>query len=710
MDFNFTPNQETKDPLKEFGKNLTDLAIKNELEPVIGRDDEIRRIIRILSRKTKNNPVLVGEPGVGKTAIIEGLAQKIVSGDVPENLKDKEIIEIDMGSMIAGASFQGQFEKRIKELLKKVEQSNGEIILFIDEIHTLVGTGKNSEGSLDAAQMLKPLLARGKIRLVGATTLDEYKKYIEKDAALERRMQKVIVNEPTQEEAITILRGIKEKLETFHGVKISDNALVQAVKLSSRYIADRFLPDKAIDLIDEAAAAIQTEMHSKPEALEKAEQKLAMLKMEEVALSKETEQKSLERLAEVKQAITDTKKIAEDLSKTWKSEKEIVKNISDLKEKIDEQRNLQQRYQIEGEYEKASILLYKDIPELEKKLKEAEKKAKDRDSSLVKENVTENEIADIVSKWTQIPINKLLQTEKDKLLSLNKILSMRVKGQDEALELVADAILRSKADIADPNRPIGSFVFMGPTGVGKTEVAKTLAAELFDSEKQMIRIDMSEYMEAHSVARLIGSPPGYVGYDDGGQLTEAVRRNPYSIVLFDEIEKAHPKVLDVLLQVLDEGILTDGRGKEVNFKNTIIILTTNIGAADILEGKDEDKIKENLFAYLRPEFINRIDELIVFKPLEGSALKSIIMNELEKVTSRVLEKGIHLSFSKEVIDKISKDSYDPQFGARPIKRYIKKEIETQLAKAIISGVIKSDNSYQAVIKENKIEFVKAKLN
>lgn len=710
MDFNFTPNQEAKDPLKEFGKNLTDLAVKNHLEPVIGRDDEIRRIIRILSRKTKNNPVLVGEPGVGKTAIVEGLANKIVAGDVPENLKDKEIVEISMGSMIAGTSFQGQFEKRIKDLLKKVEDSDGQIILFIDEIHTLVGTGKNSEGSLDAAQMLKPLLARGKIRLIGATTLDEYKKYIEKDAALERRMQKVTVNEPSEEEAITILRGIKERMETFHKVKISDNALVQAVKLSSRYIPDRFLPDKAIDLVDEAAAAIQTEMHSKPEALEKADQKLAMLKMEEVALAKENDSKSMERLVEVKSQILDLQKTSDELKKAWASEKDIVKNISEIKSKIDDYKAMQQRYQVEGEFEKASILLYKDIPELEKKLKTAEAKAKDRDSALVKENVTENEIADIVSKWTQIPITKLLQSEKEKLLGLNKILEFRVKGQNEALELVSDAILRSKANISDPNRPIGSFIFMGPTGVGKTEVAKTLAEELFDSERRLIRLDMSEYMEPHSVARLIGSPPGYVGYDEGGQLTEAVRRHPYTIVLFDEIEKAHPKVLDILLQVLDEGILTDGRGKEVNFKNTIIILTTNIGSTDILENKDDEKVKENLFTYLRPEFINRIDEIIVFKPLDGNVVNAITANELEKVTRRLNEQQIYVKFSKEVIEKISKDSYDPQFGARAIKRQIKREVETPIARLIIKGELKPEQSYEAVVTKTKIDYIKSKLN
>lgn len=710
MDFTFNPADDKKDALKDFGRNLTDLAARNELEPVIGRDDEIRRIIRILSRKTKNNPVLVGEPGVGKTAIVEGLALKILAGDVPENLKDKEIIELDMGSMLAGTSFQGQFEKRIKDALKKVEESDGQIILFIDEVHTLVGTGKNSEGSLDAAQMLKPLLARGKLHLVGATTLDEYTKYIERDAALERRLQKVTVNEPSEEEAITILRGLKDKLEAFHRVKISDNALVQAVKLSKRYIPDRFLPDKAIDLVDEAAAAIQTEMHSKPEELEKIDQKMAMLKMEEAALNNETDEVSKQRLKEIKDALEITNKKASELRNAWEHEKKIVTQLSELKEKIDSYKAMQQRYLQEGEYEKASILLYKEIPELEKNLKSMEKDAKKNEKTLVKENVTENEIADIVSKWTQIPVSKLLKTERDKLLSLEKHLSMRVMGQKDALHLITNAILRSKANIADPNAPIGSFIFMGPTGVGKTEVAKALAAELFDSEKRMVRIDMSEYMEEHSVARLIGAPPGYVGYDQGGQLTEAIRREPYAIILFDEIEKAHPKVLDVLLQVLDDGKLTDGRGKEVNFTNTIIIMTTNIGSLDILENKSDDVVKKELSKFLRPEFINRIDDIVIFKFLNDFVIQQITAHELQKLTSRLQEQQINLHFSDEVVKKIASDSYNPQFGARPIKRYIKHEVESQLAKKIIMGEIVENNSYEAILKDNAIIFISAKLS
>lgn len=702
MDFKFTPSDETKNPLKEFGRNLTDEATKGKLDPVIGRDDEIRRLIRIISRKTKNNPVLVGEPGVGKTAIVEGLASKIVSGDVPENLKDKEVIEIDLPAMIAGASYQGQFEKRLKDLMKAIKEKEGSVIVFIDEIHTLVGTGKTGQGGMDAAQIVKPMLARGEMRLIGATTIDEHRKYIEQDPALERRLQKVLVEEPTEEESLAILRGIKDRLEAYHGVKIHDNALVAAVKLSTRYISDRFLPDKAIDLVDEAAAGIQTEMNSKPEELEKGEEKIAMLEMEKAAISKEKDQKSQVRLAEIKEKLSEYTEAVNKLRDKWNAEKKIIKDIKDLKEKIDQARNAQQRALIDGEFEKASILLYKEIPDLEKKLKSLEDVAKNREDNLVREDITNVEIADVVSKWTNIPTSKLLQDQKDKLLNLENNLRLRVKGQDEAIENVSNAILRSRANINDPNRPIGSFIFMGPTGVGKTEVAKALAEELFDSEKLIVRIDMSEYGEKHSVSRLIGSPPGYVGFDQGGQLTEAVRKHPYTIVLLDEIEKAHHEVLNVLLQTLDEGRLTDGRGKLVNFKNTIIIMTTNLGSIELLEGKDVDKVK-TLSKFLKPEFINRIDEIVVFNALSTKALEDIAKNELNKLIQRLNERNIFIEFSGDIVEKIAKDSYDPIFGARPIKRYIKNNIETQLAKLIIKGEIIEENPYTAFFESDQLK-------
>lgn len=701
MDFKFTPSEETKNPLKEFGRNLTDEAIKGKLDPVIGRDDEIRRLIRIISRKTKNNPVLVGEPGVGKTAIVEGLALKIIAGDVPENLKDKEVIEIDLPSLIAGASYQGQFEKRLKDLMKAIKDAAGGVIVFIDEIHMLVGTGKSGQGGMDAAQIVKPMLARGEMRLIGATTIDEHRKYIEQDPALERRLQKVLVDEPTEEESLAILRGIKDRLEAYHGVKIHDNALIAAVKLSTRYISDRFLPDKAIDLVDEAAAAIQTEMNSKPEELEKGEEKIAMLEMEKAAISGEKDQKSQARLSEIKQKLAEYEADVKKLRDQWNSEKQIIKSIKDLKEKIDHAKAQQQRAINEGEFEKASKLLYKEIPEMESKLKELEKEASNREESLLKEDITNVEIADVVSKWTHIPTSKLLQDQKDKLLNLESNLRLRVKGQDEALETVSNAILRSRANINDPNRPIGSFIFMGPTGVGKTEVAKALAEELFDSEKLIVRIDMSEYGEKHSVSRLIGSPPGYIGFDQGGQLTEAVRKNPYTIILLDEIEKAHHEVLNVLLQTLDEGRLTDGRGKLVNFKNTIIIMTTNLGSIDLLEGKELDKVK-TLSKFLKPEFINRVDEIVTFSPLNNSALEDITRNELKKLINRLTERNIFIEFSNDIIEKIAKDSYDPIFGARPIKRYIKNNIETQLAKLIIKGEITEEKPYKAFFEDDKL--------
>ncbi|TCG11551.1 ATP-dependent Clp protease ATP-binding subunit [Mycoplasma todarodis] len=693
MNFNFTPDQSQKDPLKEFGRNLIDEAIKNKLDPVIGRDEEIRRIIRILTRKTKNNPVLVGEPGVGKTAIVEGLAQKIANGEVPENLKDKELYEIDLPSMIAGASYQGQFEQRMKSLMKKVKDSDGKIIIFIDEIHTLIGMGKNAEGGMDAAQIIKPMLARGEMHLIGATTLDEHRKYIESDPALERRMQKIPVNEPTVEDSISILRGLKERLETFHGVTIKDDALIAAVKLSSRYISDRFLPDKAIDLIDEAAAAIQTEMNSMPEELEKVKQLIARLEMEKAALSKEDTDSVKERLAKIEVELNKANENQEELTNKWKQEKDVVLSVQTLKEDLATAKAELNRFQVEGKFEKASEIMYSRIPEIENKLKQAQINIQENNNTLVKEVVNSEEIAGIVSKWTGIPLNNLLESQKEKLLKLKESLGESVKGQDEALELVTDAILRSKANINDPNRPIGSFIFMGPTGVGKTEVARALARNLFDTEKAMIRIDMSEYMEKHTVARLIGSPPGYVGYGDGGQLTEAVRRKPYSIVLFDEIEKAHPDVLNILLQILDDGQVTDSKGKLVNFKNTIVIMTTNLGAQEMLD-KKRIKPKEILMKYLRPEFINRIDEITPFNSLNKKVITEIVELELQKLIKRVGDQKIRLTFSQKAIDAIANNSYDPAFGARPIKRYIKRNIESILAKAIISGELIAKNYYE----------------
>ncbi len=693
MEFNFTPDQSQKDPLKEFGRNLIDEAIKNKLDPVIGRDEEIRRIIRILTRKTKNNPILVGEPGVGKTAIVEGLAQKIANGEVPENLKDKELYEIDLPSMIAGASYQGQFEQRMKSLMKTVKDSDGKIIIFIDEIHTLIGMGKNAEGGMDAAQIIKPMLARGEMHLIGATTLDEHRKYIESDPALERRMQKIPVNEPTVEDSISILRGLKERLETFHGVTIKDDALIAAVKLSSRYISDRFLPDKAIDLIDEAAAAIQTEMNSMPEELEKVKQLIARLEMEKAALSKEDTDTVKERLVKIEQELNKANSNQEELTNKWKQEKDVVLSVQTLKEDLANAKAELNRFQVEGKFEKASEIMYSRIPEIENKLKQAQINIQENNNTLVKEVVNSEEIAGIVSKWTGIPLNNLLESQKEKLLNLKESLEESVKGQDEALELVTDAILRSKANINDPNRPIGSFIFMGPTGVGKTEVARALARNLFDTEKAMIRIDMSEYMEKHTVARLIGSPPGYVGYGDGGQLTEAVRRKPYSIVLFDEIEKAHPDVLNILLQILDDGQVTDSKGKLVNFKNTIVIMTTNLGAEEMLD-KKRIKPKEILMKYLRPEFINRVDEITPFNSLDKKVITKIVELELKKLIKRVNEQKISLTFTEKAITAIANNSYDPSFGARPIKRYIKRNIESILAKAIISGELTSKNHYE----------------
>lgn len=701
MDFNFMPNDQNVDSLKKYGKNLTELASKNKLEPIIGRDDEIRRVIRILSRKTKNNPILVGEPGVGKTAIVEGLAKKIALGDVPENLKDKELIEIDLASMFAGASFQGQFEERIKNLTKQIKESNGKIIIFIDEVHMIVGTGKNSaNSSMDVANILKPMLARGEMMLIGATTYDEYKKYIESDAALERRMQKVDVAEPSIEDTITIMRGIKERFESFHSVKIEDSAIVAAAKMSSRFISDRFLPDKAIDLVDEAAATLKTIMNSKPEVLEKLEQKKMALEMEKIALSKEKDstnnnEKLNTRIKEIEETLNSINKDIDQVSQKWQSEKQSVEKISTKKYQLEQLKQKLIQFQNESNYEKASELLYKSIPDLEIEIKKLENNSK-IDQSLVRDSVGENEIAAIVSKWTKIPVAKLVESESKKLLNLENDLNQRVIGQNHATKLVSETILRSKANINDPNRPIGSFIFLGPTGVGKTELAKALAFSLFDSEKQMIRIDMSEFMEAHSISKLIGSPPGYVGYGEMSQLSDKIRQNPYSVVLFDEIEKAHPDVLNILLQILDDGILKDSKGKEINFKNTIIIMTSNVGSNIILENKNaEQKVIQEMQKIFKPEFINRIDEIIIFNSLDEEVIEKIIQKELSKLSSRVLEnQDITIKFSPKINEYILKNGYNKIFGARPINRLIKNDIESFIAKKIISHDMKKNEIYE----------------
>ncbi len=707
MDFSFTPNEQNVDSLKKYGKNLTELAMKNKLEPTIGRDDEIRRVIRILSRKTKNNPVLVGEPGVGKTAIVEGLAKKIALGDVPENLKNKELIEIDLALMFAGASFQGQFEERVKNLTKQIKESNGNIIIFIDEIHMIVGTGKNASGNaMDVANILKPMLARGEMMLIGATTYDEYKKYIETDAALERRMQKVDVAEPSINDTITIMRGIKDRFESFHGVKIEDSAIVAAAKMSSRFISDRFLPDKAIDLVDEAAATLKTIMNSKPEVLEKLEQKKIALEMEKIALTKEDKVESSKkhelRIKEIETKLKSIDSEISEISKKWNSEKKSVEELSNKKFQLELLKQRLIQFQNESNYEKASELLYKSIPELEKEISNLEKSSKNSENTLVRDSVGENEIAEIVSKWTKIPVSKLVESEAQKLLNLEKDLNSRVVGQEQATKLVSETILRSKANINDPNRPIGSFMFLGPTGVGKTELAKSLAYSLFDSEKQMIRIDMSEFMEAHSISKLIGSPPGYVGYGEMSQLSDKVRQNPYSVVLFDEIEKAHPDVLNILLQILDDGILKDSKGKEINFKNTIIIMTSNVGSSLILEKEaSTEKVIQEMQKVFRPEFINRIDEIVIFNPLNEKVIEKIIAKELDYLAKRVYEnQEITITFNKNIYDYVMKNGYNKIFGARPINRLIKNDIESFIAKKIIAKDMIKEQSYEITCDKN----------
>lgn len=722
MEFNFedlfnniSDNNKNKsaenDPLKIYGRNLTDLAAKHELEPVINRDDEIRRLIRILSRKTKNNPVLVGEPGVGKTAIVEGLARKIVEGEVPENLKNKDVYEIDLASLIAGAQFQGQFEKRLKDVLKRIEDSNGEIIVFIDEIHMLVGTGKNADGGMDAANIVKPLMARGKMHLIGATTYNEYRKYIEKDAALERRMQKVDILEPSIDDTITILRGIKDRFENYHNVKIQDDALVAAAKLSSRYISDRFLPDKAIDLVDEAAATIKTEINYEPEELEKVKQLVTRLNMEKIALNEEDKEKHKNRIRELEDEIKSANQKISKLQNKWNEEKNELEDLSKLKKYLDDLWYKINIYKRETKYEDASRLEYSEVPKIEKKIKELEEKISFSDSTLIKNSVTAEEIAGIVSKWTMIPVTKLLETDKQKLLNLENELRARIKGQDEAVNLVSKAVLRAKANINDPNRPLASFLFTGSTGVGKTELARALAFALFDSEKQMIRLDMSEYMEKHSVSKIIGAPPGYVGFDQGGSLAENIRKNPYTILLFDEIEKADRNVLNILLQILDNGAFTDSTGRVINCRNLIIIMTSNIASnTELNEALDQiPSLKAELLKFLSPEFVNRIDEIVKFNQLQEQDIQQIVILELQKLIKRIYDsKEVTLKYSPKLVEYIAKNAYDENFGARPIKRYIQNNIESVLAYQIIDGSIQKNHEYEITVFANKFIVSKVK--
>ena len=687
--------EETYDALKKYGTDLVERARSKELDPVIGRDAEIRNVIRILSRKTKNNPVLIGEPGVGKTAIAEGLAQRIVRGDVPEGLKDRTIFSLDMGALIAGAKYRGEFEERLKAVLNEVKKSEGKIILFIDELHTIVGAGK-TEGSMDAGNLLKPLLARGELHCIGATTLDEYRQYIEKDAALERRFQPVQVDEPTVEDTISILRGLKERYEIYHGVRIHDNALVAAATLSARYITDRFLPDKAIDLVDEACAMIRTEIDSMPAELDDLRRKIMQQEIEEMALKKEDDQLSRDRLEELKKELADEKEQFNAMKSRWEAEKNGVESVKKLKSEIEQMHGDIERAQANLEYEKAAKLKYSDLPALEKQLKDAEAAAEkhNSDNSMVHDTVTENEIADIVGKWTGIPVSRLMEGEREKLLRLDEIIHKRVVGQDEAVRLVTEAIQRSRAGIADPNRPIGSFLFLGPTGVGKTELAKSLADCLFDDEHNLVRIDMTEYMEKFSVSRLIGAPPGYVGYDEGGQLTGAVRRKPYSVVLFDEVEKAHPDVFNILLQILDDGRITDSQGRTVDFKNTIIILTSNLGSAELLDGIQPDgsiaesarnAVMGELRRAFRPEFLNRLDEIILFKPLTKENLNGIIEILMQGLRKRMADKTLKLDVTDAAKSLIIERGFDPIYGARPLKRYLQSAAETLIAKEILRG-------------------------